>query len=137
MKNMESIALGDKASFEKTLSESDVYLYAGISGDFNPAHINAVASEKSIFKKRIVHGMLTASFISTVLGCHLPGPGTIYLKQEVVFKRPVYMGDTITAEVEVMAIDYEKKQVSLKTTCTNQDGIVVIEGSALVKPPAF
>lgn len=136
-KTIETIQLGDLACFEKTLSESDVYLYAGISGDLNPAHVNAVVAEKSIFKKRVVHGMLTASLISTVLGCHLPGPGTIYLGQELSFKKPVFLGDTIRAEVEVVAIDKEKKQVRLKTICVNQKGDKVIEGFALVMPPVI
>lgn len=134
-KTFETIDLGDEATFEKTLSESDVYLYAGISGDLNPAHINAVEAEKGIFKKRVVHGMLTASLISTVLGCHLPGPGTIYLEQDVKFLKPVFIGDTIRAEVKVIEKIKEKNQIRLKTACYNQKNQIVVEGFALVIPP--
>ena len=83
IKTIETIQVGDVATFAKTISEFDVYMYAGISGDFNPAHINAVEAEKGMFKERIAHGMVSASLISTVLGCHLPGPGTIYMSQEI------------------------------------------------------
>lgn len=134
-KTYDIIQVGDKASFEKTLSESDVYLYAGVSGDLNPAHINAVEAEKGIFKKRVVHGMLTASLISTVLGCHLPGPGTIYLEQQVKFLKPVFIGDTVRAEVKVIEKIEEKKQVHLKTICYNQENQIVVEGFAVVIPP--
>lgn len=134
-KSIDQIQVGDFATFTKTVSESDVYLYAGISGDFNPAHVNAVEAEKGMFKERIAHGMLTASFISTVLGMHLPGPGTIYLSQELSFKRPVKFGDTIEAKVEVIERIEEKNRLILRTTCTNQDGELVIDGKAVVMPP--
>ncbi len=127
--------VGDVATFEKTISESDVYLYAGISGDFNPAHINAVKAESSLFKQRIAHGMLTASLISTVLGCHLPGPGTIYLSQELKFMKPVFIGDTVEAKVEVLEYIEEKNRLILRTTCTNQHQELVIDGKATVMPP--
>lgn len=133
-KTLKEIKLGDKASFTKTLTETDVYLFAGISGDLNPAHINQVASEQTMFKGRIVHGMLCASLISTVLGMYLPGPGTIYAGQELKFLKPVHMGDTITAEAEVEEI-IKEKFLKMKTTCTNQNGEVVIEGYATVMPP--
>lgn len=133
-KTLKEIKLGDKASFTKTLTETDVYLFAGISGDLNPAHINQVASEQTMFKGRIVHGMLCASLISTVLGMYLPGPGTIYAGQELKFLKPVRIGDTITAEAEVEEI-IKEKFLKMKTTCTNQNGEVVIEGYATVMPP--
>ena len=133
-KTLKEIKIGDKASFTKTLTETDVYLFAGISGDLNPAHINQVASEQTMFKGRIVHGMLCASLISTVLGMYLPGPGTIYAGQELKFTKPVHMGDTITAEAEVAEI-IKDKFLKMKTTCTNQNGEVVIEGYATVMPP--
>ncbi|OJV64753.1 MAG: enoyl-CoA hydratase [Clostridiales bacterium 38-18] len=135
LKTIDTIQVGDTASFTKTISESDVYLYAGISGDFNPAHVNAVEAEKGMFKERIAHGMLTASFISTVLGVHLPGPGTIYLSQELSFKKPVKFGDTIEAKVEVIERIVEKNRLILRTTCTNQHGELVIDGKAMVMPP--
>lgn len=134
-KTIKEIQVGDKASFTKTMSEADVYLFAGISGDLNPAHINQVESEKTMFKGRICHGMLVASLISTVLGMHLPGPGTIYLGQDLRFAAPVRMGDTVTAEVEVLEKNTEKNRLILKTTVTNDKGKVVIEGKAKVMPP--
>lgn len=135
LRTIDTIQVGDSATFTKTVSESDVYMYAGISGDFNPAHINAVEAEKGIFGERIAHGMLTASFISTVLGTSLPGPGTIYLSQELSFKRPVKFGDTIEAKVEVIEKIEEKNRLIVRTTCTNQHGELVIDGKAMVMPP--
>ncbi len=134
-RTIDTINVGDFATFAKTISETDVYMYAGISGDLNPAHVNAVEAEKGMFGERIAHGMLTASFISTVLGMHLPGPGTIYLSQELSFKRPVKFGDTIEAKVEVIEKLEEKNRLVLRTTCTNQHGEIVIDGKAVVMPP--
>ncbi|MBU3143324.1 MaoC family dehydratase [Clostridium sp. CF012] len=132
---MKEINIGDKGSFEKTISESDVYLYAGITGDLNPAHINQREAETSMFKGRIAHGMLTAGFISAVLGMKLPGPGTIYLGQELKFTAPVRFGDTIKAEVEVIEKFDAKNIIKLNTICTNQDGVIVLKGVATVMPP--
>jgi 3-hydroxybutyryl-CoA dehydratase len=134
-KKMGEIKIGDMDYFEKTISETDVYLFAGITGDLNPAHINQVESEKTVFKGRIAHGMLVSSLISTVLGMYLPGPGTIYLGQELKFLAPVRVGDTIKAEVEVIEKIEEKNRLKLKTTCTNQEGKVVVAGVATVMPP--
>ncbi|HDM74964.1 MAG TPA: MaoC family dehydratase [Deltaproteobacteria bacterium] len=134
-KTIDELEIGEASEFSKTIAESDVYLYAGLTGDFNPAHINEEYAEKTFFKTRIAHGMLPAGFISAILGTQLPGPGTIYLKQEFKFLAPVRIGDTITARVEVIAIDKEKKKVRLKTTCTNQEGTVVLDGEAVVSPP--
>lgn len=103
-KTIHEIEVGDKAQFAKTVSESDVYLYAGITGDSNPAHINEEYAKKTVFKTRIAHGMLSAGFISAILGLHLPGPGTIYVSQTLQFLAPVRIGDTITAAVEVVDI---------------------------------
>ena len=127
--------LGDSASFTKTVSEHDVYSYAGVSGDFNPAHVNEVEAQKGMFGKRIAHGMLSAGFISTVLGTQLPGPGTIYMGQELRFTKPVFFGDTITATVTVAELIPEKNRAILDTVCTNQNGEVVIKGKATVMPP--
>ncbi|MGV8982277.1 MaoC family dehydratase [Clostridium sp.] len=132
---IKEINLGDKESFEKTISEADVYLYAGITGDLNPAHINQREAETTMFKGRIAHGMLTAGFISAVLGMKLPGPGTIYLGQELKFTAPVRFGDTIKAEVEVIEMFDAKNIIKLNTICTNQDGVVVLKGVATVMPP--
>ncbi len=126
---------GQRASFSKTVSEFDVYMFAGISGDFNPAHINQVYAEQTAFKTRIAHGMLSAGFISSVLGNQLPGPGTIYISQSMTFLAPVAIGDTITATAEVVEIIAEKKRVRLKTICTNQEGKEVLSGEAMVSPP--
>jgi 3-hydroxybutyryl-CoA dehydratase len=134
-KSIDELKVGEAAEFSKTVSESDIYLYAGITGDFNPAHINEAYAQKTFFKERIAHGMLTAGFISAVLANQLPGPGTIYLKQELKFLAPVRIGDTVTARVEVAEILTEKKQVRLKTTCTNQEGTQVLDGEALISPP--
>lgn len=130
----EEIKIGDKASFEKTVTETDIYLYAGITGDLNPAHINQRTAENSMFKGRIAHGMLSAGFISAVLGMYLPGPGTIYLSQELKFIAPVFIGDTIRAEAEVIE-KMEKGRIRLKTVCYNQEGKTVLDGFAVVLAP--
>lgn len=134
-KTIGELKIGDTAEFAKTVSESDIYLYAGITGDFNPAHINEDYAKNTFFKTRIAHGMLSAGFISTVIGNELPGTGSIYVKQDLRFLAPVRIGDTITARVEVIEIIAEKKRVRLKTTCINQDGTHVLDGEAVVSPP--
>lgn len=132
---IDELEVGQEASFTKTVSEADVYNYIGVSGDFNPAHINEEYAKNTFFKTRIAHGMISAGFISAVLGTQLPGPGTIYLGQDLKFTKPVYFGDTITATCTVDEIVKEKNRVVLKTVCTNQDGDVVIDGQALVLAP--
>ena len=134
-KTIDELKVGQTASFTKTISESDVYLYAGITGDFNPAHVNEIYAKNTAFKTRIAHGMLSAGLISNVLGNQLPGPGTIYLQQNLNFRAPVTIGETITATVEVIEVIREKKRVRLKTVCTNQDNVVVLDGEALISPP--
>jgi 3-hydroxybutyryl-CoA dehydratase len=134
-KTIEELKVGDRARFSKTVSESDVYLFAGVTGDLNPAHVNEEYAKGTFFETRIVHGMLSASFISTVIGTMLPGPGTIYMRQEVSFLAPVKIGDTVTAVVEVAEIIAEKKRVRLKTYCVNQENNTVVDGQALVSPP--
>jgi dehydratase len=133
-KSIDEIVIGEKACFSKTITEGDVYLYAGIIGDLNSAHINEEAARKGIFGKRIAHGMLTAGLVSTVLGMKLPGEGTIYMGQELKFTKPVYFGDTVTATVEVSE-KIKDKFLKLKTVCMNQNGEVVLEGVAMVLPP--
>jgi len=134
-KTIKEINIGDKASFQKTISESDVYLFAGITGDQNPAHINEVYASQTRFQKRIVHGILTSGLISAALGMQLPGPGTIYLEQTLKFTAPTQIGDTVEAIVEVSEIVAEKNIIKLQTTCVNQDGVVLLQGMATVMPP--
>ena len=132
---IQEMKIGDHASVTKTVSETDVYLFAGITGDLNPAHTKEVAASKTMFKTRIAHGMLGAGFISAVLGMYLPGPGTIYMGQELKFTKPVHIGDTVTATATVEEIILEKNRVILDTTVVNQDGEIVIKGKATVMPP--
>ena len=127
--------VGQSAEFTKTLTESDVYLFAGITGAQNPLQVNDIYAQNTRYKKRIVHGMLSSSLISTVIGTQLPGNGTIYVEQTVEFKAPVYFGDTVTARVEVSDIFLEKNRVKLKTYCINQNDEVVVDGYAIVMPP--
>jgi 3-hydroxybutyryl-CoA dehydratase len=131
----EDLAVGQTASLGKTITEADILMYAAVSTDTNPLHLNAEAAKASIFGERIAHGMLSAGLISAVLGTTLPGPGTIYLGQTLRFRRPVKIGDTVTATVEVTALDPVKKQATLKTVCT-ANGKVVIDGEAQVQPPS-
>ena len=134
-KTISELSIGDAAEFSKTVSEFDIYMYAGVTGDFNPAHINETYAQNTFFKTRIAHGMLSAGFISTVIGNLLPGTGTIYVKQELNFRAPVRIGDTICARVEVVELFEEKNRARLETSCRNQDGTVVLDGFALVSPP--
>ncbi len=134
-KSIEQIEVGDADEFTKTISESDIYLFAGVTGDLNPAHINETYAKDTFFKSRIAHGMLLAGFISAVIGMKLPGPGAIYLRQELKFLAPARIGDTITARVEVTHIQAEKNRITLKTTCTNQDDTLIMDGEALISPP--
>jgi 3-hydroxybutyryl-CoA dehydratase len=137
-KTINELKIGDTAEFSKTVSESDIYLYAGVTGDFNPAHVNENYAKRTFFKTRIAHGMLSAGFISTVIGTKLPGTGSIYIKQDLIFLAPVRIGDTITARVEVVEIMAGKNRARLKTICVNQEGTQVLDGEAVVslpKPP--
>ncbi|EOS25687.1 hypothetical protein C806_01814 [Lachnospiraceae bacterium 3-1] len=124
------IYLGEKATFSKTLTETDVYNFAGICGDFNPVHVNKIQAQHSRFGKPVCHGMLTASFISTVIGMYLPGPGAIYLEQNLKFKNPVYIGDTIVAEVTVSEIDGDR--ITLNTIVKSSNGKTAVTGNAKV-----
>ena len=134
-KTIDQLQKGDCDTFSKTISESDVYLYAGITGDLNPAHVDEEYARNTFFKSRIAHGMLTGGLISTVVGTKLPGPGSIYREQNLVFLAPVRFGDTITARVEVSEMDIEKNKITLHTTCTNQEGTRVVDGKAVINPP--
>lgn len=132
---IEEISVGQSAEMAKTISETDVYSFAGITGDFNPAHINEEYAKTTSFGTRIAHGMLSAGFISAVLGMKLPGPGTIYLGQTVKFLAPVCIGDTITAIATVKEVIAEKNRVIITTSCVNQDGKEVLTGEATVLAP--
>lgn len=128
----ERFEVGMKGQTSKTITETDVILFSGISTDINPVHINEEAAKQGMFGRRIAHGILVSGLISAVLANKVPGPGTIYMGQDLKFLAPVYIGDTITAECEIIELIPEKKRIRLKTTCINQDGKVVIDGSALV-----
>lgn len=132
--SIEDLKIGQSASTSKTVTEADVILFAGISTDFNPAHLDEEYAKTTQFGGRIAHGMLSAGFISAVLGTQLPGPGTIYLGQTLKFKSPVRIGDTVTATVTVKELLVEKNRVILDTVCT-VGGKVVIEGEATMMPP--
>ncbi len=128
------LKIGDEGYFQKTITEADIVLFAGISGDFNPVHVSKTEAEKTIFGERIAHGMLGASLISTAIGMYMPGPGTIYLEQNCKFMRPVMIGDTLTAKVQIKEIvNKEKGIVRLENKVFNQREEVVIVGESVVK----
>ena len=133
-KTISELTVGQSASSAKTISETDVYLFAGITGDLNPAHINEQYAGESRFGGRIAHGMLSAGLISAVIGMQLPGPGTIYVGQELKFLAPVRIGDTVTATVTVKELDMARNRAVLETICENQEGKKLISGQALVMP---
>lgn len=128
--------VGQNAKVSKTISESDVYLFAGITGDLNPVHVNSIEAEKTNFKERIVHGILVVGLISNVIGMQFPGPGTIYMQQDTKFLAPVKIGDTVTAIVTLSeVINEEKRILGLTTEVFNQNNEKVITGKAVVKAP--
>lgn len=127
----EDLKVGQSAVFAKTVTETDIVLFAGLTGDNNPVHINEIFASATPFSGRIAHGMLTASFVSTVLGTRLPGPGAIYLSQTLRFKAPVRAGDTVIARATVKELVPEKRRCTLETTITVDDK-VVLEGEAVV-----
>lgn len=130
----EDLSIGQSASFAKTISEADIVLFTAVSGDTNPVHINQDYAEKTQFKGRVAHGMLTASLISTVLGTRLPGPGTIYMGQNLRFTAPVPMGSTVTATVTVSKLEPSKRRATLACRCTIGETVVVV-GEAVVRVP--
>lgn len=131
----DQIKLHQKARMSKTLTKQDILLFAAMSGDVNPAHMNEDFAKNSMFKGVIAHGMWSGSFVSTLLGTELPGPGTIYLGQSFRFKRPVKEGDTIEVVIEVIEKDDAKKRVKFTNTITNQLGEVVVVGESEVIAP--
>lgn len=130
------IKIGDSATRSVLIDDARIRAFAQASGDENPVHLDDDYAAGTRFGKRIAHGMLTASIISAILGNDLPGSGTIYLAQDVKFKAPVFVGDTVMAKVEVTAYREDKRIATLRTTCENQDGLLVLEGEAVVIAPA-
>lgn len=134
-KTYEEINIGDSTSLTRTLTKKDIQLFAIVTGDMNPAHLDETYAKTDIFQQIVGHGMWTGSMFSTLLGMQLPGLGTIYLSQTLKFLKPVHLGDTITAAVKVIAKDDKKKHITLETLCANEKGEHVLEGVAVVLPP--
>jgi 3-hydroxybutyryl-CoA dehydratase len=132
-RRFEDIRVGDAASFAKTVTEADIVLFAGLSGDTYPLHVDAEYAKTTRFGARIAHGMLTASLLSTVNALLLGVPGGIFLEQSLRFRRPVYIGDTLTARSEVADIDARKRRLRCTTTIVNQHGKAVVDGAALLQ----
>ena len=126
------LSIGQSAEVVHTITEEDIKTFGDLSGDYNSVHFDEDWAKTTMFKGRIAHGILTAAYISTAIGMKLPGPGTVYLGQSMRFLAPVRIGDTITARVEIIELNDEKQRVTLKTTCTNQDGKVVLDGDAKI-----
>jgi 3-hydroxybutyryl-CoA dehydratase len=132
---IDELAVGDATSFRKTISESDVYLFAGITGDLNPVHVDAEFAKGTPFGARVAHGPLTFSLCAGLLGTELPGVGTIAVTNEVTYEAPVYIGDTIRVRVEVAALDPERNRATMAVTWHNQSEAQVASGKMIVKPP--
>lgn len=130
-----ALKMGQKASQSRTVTEADITLFGAVSGDFNPAHFNERYARGTRFGGRIAQGLVALSHVSAVLAMQLPGPGSIYLSQEVKFLLPVRIGDTITAMVEIIEIVPVKNRVILRTTCKNQDDALVLDGCAVIMLP--
>lgn len=128
------LAVGDHAELTRVAGESDIAGFVDSVGDYNPIHSDRAYAAGTSFKERIAPGIWTAGLISAVIGTRLPGPGTIYLSQELRFLRPVRLGDTVTARVNVVEVSPERNRVRLRTSCLNQDGEEVLAGEAVVKP---
>ncbi len=131
---LEQIRLGAFAERMHTVTEADIQAFAEVSGDHNPVHLDKAFAETTMFKGRIAHGMLSAAYISATIAGELPGPGAVYIAQNLSFRRPVRIGDTVTTRVEVSGIDTEKARVTLKTECLVA-GKAVVEGEAVVMVP--
>jgi 3-hydroxybutyryl-CoA dehydratase len=133
-KKFEDIPVGEKTAFGKTITEADVFAFAGVTGDFNPIHVNVEFAKKSMFGKRVAHGMLTASLVNQTL-TNLGGLGTVHLSQTVKFLAPVFVGDTVAVQSEVVSKDPAKNRLTVKSVITNQEGKTVLEGEALIMMP--
>ena len=131
--SIELFSIGKKVSIKKFFTKEDVLLFAQISGDHNPVHLDEAYAQTTQFGACIVHGLLVASLFSYLLGCELPGPGAIYLGQSLAFKGAVYVGEEVTATAEVIHLREDKPIMTLKTLCTNAKGVIVVEGEAVVK----
>jgi len=131
---IEEIKIGMTASYSQTLTDADIKAFSGISGDRNPVHLDEEYAESSRYKKRIAHGMMTASYFSALFGTKIPGEGCVYVAQSLNFKRPIYMGDTVIATVEVTKVDLDRKRVFFKTTCKVKNKIVT-DGEAEIFIP--
>ena len=131
---LEDLKVGQQAMFGRTVTDADIAAFAGVSGDTNPIHLHDGFAKSTRFGRRIAHGMLSGSYISTVIGTKLPGPGSIYISQTMNFMAPVLIGETITAVATVSAIDERRRRVTLKTQCLNGDK-VVIDGEAVILVP--
>ncbi|HYM32140.1 MAG TPA: MaoC family dehydratase [Candidatus Cybelea sp.] len=131
----EDMQVGMSAVYSKTITEADILMFSGVSGDTNPLHLDQVFAENTVFKSRIAHGMLSASLLSTIFGTKLPGPGGIYLSQNLRFKAPVRLGDTVTARATVKSLEPDKRRAHFECVCQVGDK-VVIEGDAVIMVPA-
>lgn len=131
---LEDMQVGMTAAYARTVTEADIVLFCGISGDTNPVHLDHEFAKNTIFKGRIAHGMLTASFISTVLGTKLPGPGCVYVSQSLKFRAPVHIGQTVTARVTVRKVEPVRGRVTVETVCYVGD-VLVIDGDAELVVP--
>jgi 3-hydroxybutyryl-CoA dehydratase len=134
-RSISELAVGESAEFAKTISESDVYLFAGITGDLNPVHVDEEFAKTTPFGARVAHGPLTFSLCAGILGTELPGVGTIAVTNEVAFEAPVYIGDTIRVRVEIAELDHDRNRCTTAVVWHNQDGKQVASGTMVVKPP--
>ena len=132
IRNYSEIKIGESAKLERTITEEDILKFAELSGDYNPIHMDEKFAQQTIFKGRIAHGALTTAFVSALLARDLPGPGTIYIFQQLSFRKPVRIADSITTKVEVTKKNDGKEHITLRTTCTNQEGELVLDGEAVV-----
>ena len=132
---IQQLQIGDAAEFSKTVTETDIAMFAAISGDFNPVHMDAVYAATTPFGARVAHGPLTLALCAGILGMTLPGVGTVAVTNHIDYRAPVYIGDTIRTRVEVARLEPERNRATMALTWTNQDGTLVADGEAVVKPP--
>jgi 3-hydroxybutyryl-CoA dehydratase len=133
--DIDALSLGMTASSSHIISEDDIHLFANISGDTNLVHLSEDYAKKTIFKKRIAHGLISASFFSALFGTKLPGEGCVYVQQNLHFKKPVYIGDKVFALIEIIGIDIKKRRVFFKTSCKVENKVVIIGTAEIYIPP--
>lgn len=133
-KTVHQVQIGEKATMSKTITETDAYLFAALTGSTNPLYLDEVYASKTKFGRRVVPELLVASMLPATQGNFLPGEGNLHLKQHLEWHKPVFIGDTITAEIEIIGKDIEKNRVFIRNTCRNQNGEVVVTGQAVVWP---